>query len=74
VGKGTGLGLSICYGIVKKWGGSIEVSSTVGVGTAFHIRFPLSGAGTAEGGAHPAEATSPELEKKETAVYDPDQG
>jgi two-component system NtrC family sensor kinase len=74
VGKGTGLGLSICYGIVKKWGGSIEVSSTIGVGTAFHIRFPISGAGTGEGVAHPGKAESPEQEKKETAVYDPDQG
>ncbi len=40
VGKGTGLGLSICYGIVKKMGGEITVTSTVGKGTAFHIRIP----------------------------------
>lgn len=40
VGKGTGLGLSICYGIVKKMGGEITVNSTVGKGTAFHIRIP----------------------------------
>lgn len=74
VGKGTGLGLSICYGIVKKWGGAIEVSSTIGVGTAFHIRFPAVGGGTAEGDAREEEADSSEHEKKETAVYDPDQG
>jgi len=40
VGQGTGLGLSICYGIVKKLGGEITVTSTVGKGTAFHIRIP----------------------------------
>jgi two-component system NtrC family sensor kinase len=32
VGKGTGLGLSICYGIIKKIGGDINVSSTKGEG------------------------------------------
>ncbi len=46
VGKGTGLGLSICYGIVKKMGGEIKINSTIGVGTTFHIHFPLGlGAG-----------------------------
>jgi two-component system NtrC family sensor kinase len=42
VGKGTGLGLSICYGIIKKIGGDIRVSSTKGQGTAFEIRFPFT--------------------------------
>ncbi|WP_319524845.1 ATP-binding protein [uncultured Desulfosarcina sp.] len=42
VGKGTGLGLSICFGIIKKIGGDIHVSSTKGEGTAFEIRFPVA--------------------------------
>jgi two-component system NtrC family sensor kinase len=43
VGKGTGLGLSICYGIIKKLGGEIKVSSTKGVGTKFRVYIPISG-------------------------------
>jgi len=27
VGEGTGLGLSLCYGIIKKYGGTIQCSS-----------------------------------------------
>jgi two-component system NtrC family sensor kinase len=42
VGKGTGLGLSICYGIVKKYGGEIEVRSVPEVETAFSVKIPLS--------------------------------
>jgi signal transduction histidine kinase/ActR/RegA family two-component response regulator len=40
VGVGTGLGLSICHGIVSAVGGSIEVTSTVGVGSVFLVRLP----------------------------------
>jgi two-component system, NtrC family, sensor kinase len=42
VGKGTGLGLSICYGIIKKMGGEIRVTSAEGQGTTFHLLFPLA--------------------------------
>lgn len=42
IGKGTGLGLSICYGIIQKIGGLITVSSSVGLGTVFHVHIPLA--------------------------------
>ena len=44
VGKGTGLGLWVSYGIVKTFGGDINVESAVGRGSKFTITFPLSGA------------------------------
>ncbi|WP_374337154.1 ATP-binding protein [Leeia sp.] len=41
VGQGTGLGLSLVFGIMKKLGGYITVSSEVGVGTCFTIHLPV---------------------------------
>ncbi len=43
-GEGTGLGLSTVRDIVSRAGGTIEVESTPGAGTAFHLRFPRVGA------------------------------
>jgi signal transduction histidine kinase len=41
VGKGSGLGLALVYDIVKNHGGEIAVTSTVGKGTEFSVRFPV---------------------------------
>lgn len=40
---GTGIGLAICKAIVEAHGGTIDLSSMVGVGTTFEIRLPLAG-------------------------------
>jgi len=40
-GKGTGLGLSMVFGAITSHQGMMEVESTVGKGTTFHLYFPL---------------------------------
>jgi PAS domain S-box-containing protein len=40
LGKGTGLGLSVAFGAVKQAGGTIELNSELGHGTAFKIFLP----------------------------------
>jgi PAS domain S-box-containing protein len=41
---GTGLGLSVTYGLIREHGGTIDVSSQPGAGTAFTLEFPVTGA------------------------------
>ena len=40
--KGTGLGLSVVYSIIQRHNGNIEVTSKVGEGTTFTIKFPIN--------------------------------
>jgi len=46
---GTGLGLSTVYGIVKRAGGRIDVTSALGSGTTIEIWFPLAELGPLQG-------------------------
>ena len=57
LGNGSGLGLSMVQGFVQQSGGTVTVDSTLGVGTAFNLRFPgfadMSAASELEGDTDP---------------------
>ncbi len=40
IGKGTGLGTSISYGIIKDYGGTVDIESEENNGAKFTIKFP----------------------------------
>jgi PAS domain S-box-containing protein len=56
VGRGTGLGLSMVYGFAKQSGGTVEIDSAEGRGTAIKLYLPRS-AGQAVRAAEPVHAT-----------------
>ena len=47
VGKGSGMGLAMVHGIVKNYGGMVQVESAVGAGTVFRVYLPQMGKGAA---------------------------
>jgi len=56
VGKGTGLGLSMIHGLAAQLGGTLELSSTVGVGTTIEMWIPVARLGAATAHAPEVEA------------------
>ena len=56
-GEGNGLGLMVAKGIVSDHGGSIQVTSEEGLGSAFHIVFPLDGGAESPGAEGEARKT-----------------
>jgi two-component system, NtrC family, sensor kinase len=53
IGRGTGLGLSLSFSIVQKHGGTIQVHSQKGQGTAMRIWIPVTGPQAPAGDAKP---------------------
>lgn len=53
----NGLGLSICYGLMRDFGGRMELESSAGSGTSVRLLFPAS-----EAASIPLEALSPSSE------------
>jgi two-component system cell cycle sensor histidine kinase/response regulator CckA len=53
VGHGTGLGLATVWHVVAEFGGRIDVESTLGEGTAFHLYLPVRSRPAPAGSLHP---------------------
>jgi len=58
--EGTGLGLSIVHGIMSRCSGFVSVESFIGIGSTFHLYFPVLGRQTQRGSMPPAIAKLPE--------------
>ncbi len=66
--RGSGLGLAVCQGIVRSFGGEIEVESKLGQGAEFRIRVSTGSSRTAKGDsvrrAGPPAQTTPSMARQ----------
>ena len=72
-GMGTGLGLAICHSIVASFGGRIEVTSHVAVGSVFTVSLPahaMSSAPPAADDAAPAAVGEASVRRRLLVVED----
>lgn len=59
IGKGTGLGLSMIHGLTAQLGGTLELSSTPGVGTTVEMWLPVARTEAADAPVAPTEEVTP---------------
>jgi signal transduction histidine kinase len=59
---GLGLGLAIVKAIVQAHGGTVQVKSALGIGSAFEVLLPLE-PGPDPAGAHPGVAAGQRLQE-----------
>ncbi|MEA3188644.1 MAG: hypothetical protein QOD99_2474 [Chthoniobacter sp.] len=57
--RGTGLGLAMVFGIIQRHGGTVEIESIPGKGTAFTIRLPMHANTDVETDAAPETLSRP---------------
>ncbi|HEY8932182.1 MAG TPA: PAS domain S-box protein [Rariglobus sp.] len=69
-GHGTGLGLAVVWNVVKNLDGWIDIVSTPGMGTTFHVYFPVPAApeAAAPNGSGAASRAVPETGKSKLRV------
>lgn len=72
VGKGTGLGLSMVYGFAKQSGGSMQIRSEPGHGTAVKLFFPRVGTARENDAPSPDRVATPSGSETILAVEDND--
>ena len=70
-GQGTGLGLATVYGVMQQSGGYIEVTSSPGQGSSFHLFFPA--VVNADEASQSAPAPTPSAGGKERILLVDDQ-
>ncbi len=73
LGKGTGLGLAMAFAVMKAHGGTLDISSEPGKGTAVTLRFP-EGSGDQDPSVHlPLQKATPQASIKVLIVDDDDE-